>query len=148
MVKKRNINETITFAEEAVISTGDTAEETANPEENSVYPDLLTVAQEIRKNEEVIGYILKGELKATVDLNDSTKIIEYAMLATQAFESSEMFAESCSLGDIENIVVEGKSLKALCVNIGQNQLSIFMKRDADHASIMETLMPDHTKMAF
>jgi predicted regulator of Ras-like GTPase activity (Roadblock/LC7/MglB family) len=148
MVKKRSINETITVAEEVVISTGDTVEETANPEENSGYPDLLAVAQEIRKNEEVIGYILKGELKATVDLNDSTKIIEYAMLATQAFESSEMFAESCNLGEIENIVVEGKSVKTLCINIGQNQLSVFMKRSSDHAFIMETLIADHTKMAF
>jgi hypothetical protein len=142
MVKKRSMNETITVAEEVVITTEDSAEEKASPEENSGYPNLLAAAQEIRKNEEVIGYILKGELKATVDLDDSSKIIEYAMLASQAFESSEMFAESCSLGDIENIIIEGKSLKALCINLGQNQLSVFMKRNADHAFIIETLMSD------
>jgi predicted regulator of Ras-like GTPase activity (Roadblock/LC7/MglB family) len=140
MVKKRSLSENITVAEEIVMSAGDAPEVTANEEENSEYEDLLAEVQDIRKESDLVGYILKSETKATIDLEDSSKIIEYAMLSSQAFESSETITNALKLGDIKNILIEGKTVKALCVNMGQNKLSIFMQKTADHADILKTLL--------
>jgi hypothetical protein len=138
MVKKRSLSESIIAAEEVVISAGAAPEVTAN-EEESEYGDLLAEVQDIRKESDLLGYILKNDTKAAIDLKDSSKIIEYAMLSSQAFESSETIANSLKLGDIKNILIEGKTVKALCVNTGQNKLSIFMEKTADHADILKTL---------
>ena len=141
MVKKRSLSESITFAEEIVISAGDAPGVTADEEENLEYEDLLAEVQDIRKETDLEGYILKSDAKATIDLKDSSKIIEYAMLSSQAFESSETITNSLKLGDIKNILIEGKTVKALCVKMGQNKLSIFMEKTADHADILKTLLP-------
>jgi hypothetical protein len=141
MVKKRSLSESITVEEEVVISAGDALGVTADDEEKSEYEDLLAEVQDIRKESDLVGYILKSDTKATIDLEDSSKIIEYAMLSSQAFESSETITNSLKLGDIKNILIEGKAVKALCVNMGQNKLSIFMEKTADHADILKTLLP-------
>ena len=73
MVKKRGINETLITAEDAVGSTID-LEILTDSEGNSEYENLLACLQEIRKNEDLLGYILKGGLKATVDLNEPDRI--------------------------------------------------------------------------
>jgi hypothetical protein len=140
MVKKRSLSESIIAAEEVMISAGAAPEVTANEEENSEYGDLLVEVQDIRKESDLVGYILKSDTKATIDLEDSSKIIEYAMLSSQAFESSETITNSLKLGAIKNILIEGKTVKALCVNMGQNKLSIFMQKTADHADILKTLL--------
>jgi hypothetical protein len=141
MVKKRSVSESITVEEEVVISAGDVLEVTADEEENSEYEDLLVEVQDVLKESDLVGYILKSDTKATIDLEDSSKIIEYAMLSSQAFESSETITNSLKLGDIKNILIEGKAVKALCVNLGQNKLSIFMEKTADHTDILKTLLP-------
>ena len=143
MVKKRSMNDTVTIEEEAVIGTDDVSEVTApQTEEDPDYNNLLSAVQEIRKRPEIIGYILKGDTKATVDLKDPTKIIEYALLSTQAFESSETLATMFHLGATENIMVEGKILKALCIDLGQNKVSIFMEKAADHNGIVNAFSPE------
>jgi hypothetical protein len=133
MVKKRCLNETLTTADEVVISSENAPETVANEEEENLdYTNLLMAVQEIRKNEDVLGYILRGESKAAVDLNDPARIIEYAMLSSQAFESSEALAESFNLGEIERIMIEGKDIKTACINLGRNKLSVFMRKNAAH----------------
>jgi predicted regulator of Ras-like GTPase activity (Roadblock/LC7/MglB family) len=140
MAKKRGINETLTTVEEVIISSESAPEEIANVEEISDLPNWLDTAREIRKNEDVLGYILMGELRATVDITDPEKIVEYAMLSSQGFESSEAVAESFSLGEIKSIIIEGKNVKAVCVNLGcNNKLSVFMRKDADHGNLLSAI---------
>ena len=135
MAKKRNMSETVTEAESVIISAVETQEATANTapeqEENSEYEELLAVAKEIRRNDKVLGYILKSESKATVDLNEPAKIVEHAMLSSQAFESSQAIAESLDLGEVETAIVEGKDAKVLCLSLGENKVSLFLKKEAD-----------------
>jgi predicted regulator of Ras-like GTPase activity (Roadblock/LC7/MglB family) len=135
MVKKRNMSETVTEAESVVISAVETQETPTNTdaeqEENSEYEELLAVAQEIRRSDKVLGYILKSEYKATVDLNEPAKIVEHAMLSSQAFESSQAIAESLDLGEVETAIVEGKDAKVLCLSLGENKVSLFLKKEAD-----------------
>lgn len=141
MVKKRNLNEVTTQEEQIVIETEITQEKTVQEEENTEYGKLLLIAQNIRKGKTILGYIIKNEAKATVDLNDSSKIIEYAMLTSQAFESAETLSSIFTLGDIQTILIEGKNAKALCIGTGQNQLGIFMEKATNHSEILKEFMP-------
>jgi hypothetical protein len=144
LVKKRSMNDTMTVEEGAVIGTGVVKIVTDPPREGEDpdYNNLLGAVQEIRKRPEIFGYILKGDTKATVDLNDPAKIIEYALLSTQAFESSESLSSTFKLGTTENILVEGKTLKALCIDLGQNKVSIFMEKNTDHIGILNSFEPE------
>ncbi len=136
MVRKRNMTETAIEEEAIIINPQITPEITISDNENSEYQDFLTAARELRNSKEIEGYILKGEAQATVDLNDSTKIIEYAMLTSQAFESASALSSAFNVGDIENILIEGKNMKALCIRKDQNNLGIFMKKNVDDADIL------------
>ena len=143
MVKKRETNDMVTVEEGALIEVQEVQEEENSLVENeeTEYENLLNAVQEIRKNTALVGYILKGNSKASVDLNDSTKIIEFAMLSSQAFEAAKSLSSTFNMGDNENILIEGKNLKVLCLELEQNKLSIFMEKNADHKSILRLLAP-------
>jgi hypothetical protein len=152
MVKKRGLNDAIIVEEGVIIETQEATNvaETEEINEAAVLPvetedpdynNLLCVAQEIRKRPDVFGYILRGDSKATVDLGEPAKMIEYAMLSSQAFECSEALAQTFQLGSTENILVEGKDLKVLCIDHGQNKISIFMQKETDHADLLKTFTP-------
>jgi hypothetical protein len=140
LVKRKEGIENQMETEEVVISAADIPEVVVNAEENPKYESLFVSAQEVRKSPDVLGYILRGEAKATVDIHEPEKIVEYAVMSSQAFESSELMAESLGLGEIENIVVEGKTLKVLCLNLGENKLSVFMQKAAPHEWLLETFL--------
>ena len=103
--------------------------------------DLLATLQEIRKSDKVIAFILRSDTRATVYLRDDEEISKYAILSTQLFDSSEQLLELFDLGDTENILIEGKNIKALCINLGEKTLSIFMERNADHTEILNRILP-------
>ena len=103
--------------------------------------DLLATLQEIRKSDKVIAFILRSATRATVYLRDDEEISKYAILSTQLFDSSEQLLELFDLGDTENILIEGKNIKALCINLGEKTLSIFMERNADHTEILNRILP-------
>ena len=133
--KKKSIHETATTV---VID-----HETAVPavEEDQAFTSLRTNLAEINKCKGVIGYILRNATSATIDLKDPAKLVEYAILSSQALDSSKEISELFDLGDIENILIEGKGIKALCMAIGENKVSIFMEKDADHADILRRVSP-------
>ena len=116
------MSESVT-AEEVVISASDISEKINDVQEDSTYESLLTSAQS----------------NATVDGNEPSRIVEYAMLASQAFESSEKMADTFDLGEIRNVIVEGQSAKALCANLDRNKLCVFMKKTADYSWMLELL---------
>jgi len=140
MSKKRIINDAETVEESIVIGT-QVDEEATCPTENEDpnYEDLLDTAKEIRKRKGVVGFIFKSDSKATVDIDDSAKIIEYAMLSSEAFESAKTLAATFKTGNIESILIEGKNLKVLCSEQGQNKISIFMEKSCDQSSILRDL---------
>jgi predicted regulator of Ras-like GTPase activity (Roadblock/LC7/MglB family) len=133
--KKKSIHETATTV---VID-----HETAVPavEEDQAFTSLQKNLAEINKCKGVIGYILRNATSATIDLKEPSKLMEYASLSSQALDSSREISELFDLGDIENILIEGKDIKALCMAIGENKVSIFMEKDADHADILRRVSP-------
>ena len=140
MVKKRNFSETAVEEEGVIIGTDFSLDANSSESESREYENFLSAVQDLRKNKDIEGYLLKGKTKATVDLNDSTKIIEYATLTSQALETAAKLSSSFNVGNIETILIEGKNIKTLCISKGQNELGIFMKKDIDDADILETIL--------
>jgi predicted regulator of Ras-like GTPase activity (Roadblock/LC7/MglB family) len=133
MVKqKRSIHETAT----TVI-----VDDVTSSEEDQVFTDLSKNLAEIRKAKGVVGYILRSTTAATIDLKEPEKLFEYAILSSQVLDSSREISELFDLGDVESILIEGKETKALCLVIGENKISIFMEKNADHADILKRVSP-------
>jgi len=141
VVKKRESNEHASLEEGVLISTSENAEPIEDNPEDLRYESLLASAQEIRKNEKVLGYILRGESKATVDLNEPARIIDYAMLASQTIESSETMAKSFNLDKVKSVIIEGNAGKIICAILGQNKLSVFMEKTADANWLLDIILP-------
>ena len=64
----------------AVVTVGD---------ENSVFSNLSISLAEIRKSKGVIGYVLRSNSSALVDLGETEKISQYALLSWQIEESGQ-----------------------------------------------------------
>lgn len=130
--QKTNVEILTEFPEGApVISVG---------EDNSVFSSLAASLAEIRKLRGVMGYILRSNTSAIIDLTEQERIIEYAILLSQITESSNEMAKQFKLADIESVLVEGKFVKVLCMSIGDNRIGIFMERTATHAWIIKRIL--------
>ena len=114
----------------AVISVGD---------DSPKFVDLAASLVEIRKLNGILGYILRNNTAAIIDLTEQDKIIEYAILSHQIFESSNEISQQFNLTDIKSVLVEGKTVKVLCINILDNQISVFMEKTANFDSLMKRI---------
>jgi predicted regulator of Ras-like GTPase activity (Roadblock/LC7/MglB family) len=103
--------------------------------ENNIRPTL----EEIKQSDGVIGFILRNTTSAAIDLKDPTKVIDYAILSSSAFEASEQLSELFDLGKIKNIIVEGKKAKTLHLSVDENNISIFMEKNVDAKKILEKM---------
>jgi predicted regulator of Ras-like GTPase activity (Roadblock/LC7/MglB family) len=101
--------------------------------------DLRACLEEIKAYKGVIGYILRNSASAVIDLKDSTKLIDYAVLSSSALDASEEFSKLFNLGKVKNIVVEGKDVKKLSMTIDENRISVFMEKKADCEKILRRL---------
>ena len=88
----------------------------------------------------VIGYILKDSASATIDLPDPERTVEYAMLASQAFEAAEELSELFSLGDIEYTLIECSEMKVLFAAFWEFEFCIFMEKNIDHNEIFSKIL--------
>jgi len=113
------------------VSTKDKSEE--------LYANLRFNLENIRNKEGIIGYILRNSKYASVDINDPTKIIDYAMLSTESLETAEVTSEIFQLGSMNSVVIEGNDIKVLLLVIGDQRLSIFMDKKVDHNKIFKEL---------
>jgi len=97
------------------------------------------VLEQMRRDEGVVGYLLRNSRAASADLIDPTKLVDYAILSSSTKETSEEFSQAFDLGGIENVLIEGKDLKLLFQNVGDNDVNIFMEKFVEHAKISKTL---------
>jgi predicted regulator of Ras-like GTPase activity (Roadblock/LC7/MglB family) len=125
--KKRNLQEIATMTEPVTV------------EETRPIKNLRTNLEEIKTYDGVIGYILRNSTSAAIDLKDPTKIIDYAILSSSALDASEKLCELFHLGEVKNITVEGREVKALSLIIDENRISIFMEKNADCEKILRKL---------
>jgi len=115
----------------------------AKDKSEELFANLRLNLENVRHTEGVIGYILRNSKSASVDINDPTKIIDYAMLSGESLETGDMASEIFQLGSINSVVIEGNDLKVLSLVIGDQRVSIFMDRKVDHNKICKEL--DSTK---
>jgi len=104
-----------------------------------LYASLRFNLENIRNKEGIFGYILRNSKSASVDINDPTKIIDYAMLSAESIETGEVAAEIFRLGSMNSVVIEGNDVKVLSLVIGDQRLSIFMDKKVDHNKISKEL---------
>ena len=128
MVKQKKSPEEIVSELEPIVVEKATCEDNVRP-----------VLEEIKKSDGVIGYILRNTTSATIDLNDPTKLIDYATLSSSTFEAGEQLSELFELGKIRHIKVEGKDINTLHLSIDENDISIFMEKTADAKKILEKM---------
>jgi predicted regulator of Ras-like GTPase activity (Roadblock/LC7/MglB family) len=95
--------------------------------------------QSIKGREEIIGYILRGSNSASIDLKDPTKIVEYAILSTTAFEAGQGLSAMFEIGEVDSIITEGEETKILSKVVNNHRLSIFMKKNVDHNKLCKDL---------
>jgi predicted regulator of Ras-like GTPase activity (Roadblock/LC7/MglB family) len=115
----------------AVTSVGD---------ENSAFANLSASLAEIRKLKGVIGYILRSNTSAIIDINEQDKIIKYAVLSSQMREYALEMTKQFRLSDPESLLVEGKNVKVLCMDLGKNSIDVFMNKSTAHARIIERIL--------
>jgi len=100
---------------------------------------IRTVLDEMKAKENIVGYILRNTKSASIDLNDPTKIIDYAVLSSSAMDMGDELSQTFDLGEIRHMLVEGKDVKLLFVTIGESNVSVFMEKNVDHNHIYKTL---------
>lgn len=128
MVKKRRETDEVTATDEPI------AIETAAYESK-----LRENLEEIKNYEGVVGYILRNTTSASIDLKEPVKIIDYATLSSTAFDATEEFSRLFELGNVKNIVVNGKNLKMLSLAVEENKISVFMENNADVEKVLKKL---------
>ena len=128
MVKRKKETEEITTTDEPV------AIETATCQNK-----LRTSLEEIKTYDGVVGYILRNTTSASVDLKDPAKIVDYATLSSTAFEATEELSEILEIGNLKDIIVNGKNLKMLSLIVDESKISVFMENNADTEKVMRKI---------
>ncbi len=95
--------------------------------------------QEIKDQEGIIGYILRGSKSASIDIKDPIKIIDYAVLSSTVFDVCNDITEAFQLGEVDTIVVESEETKLVSMDINNHRLSLFMEKSVDHDKLYKNL---------
>jgi predicted regulator of Ras-like GTPase activity (Roadblock/LC7/MglB family) len=128
MVKRKKESEEITTTDEPI------AIETATFQDK-----LRTNLEEVKTYDGVVGYILRNTTSASIDLKDPAKIVEYATLSSTAFEATEELSEIFEIGNLKDIIVNGKNLRMLSLIVDENKISVFMENNADTEKVMRKI---------
>jgi len=108
--------------------------------ENSAFTSLSASLAEIRKLKGVIGYILRSNTSAIIDLTEPDKITQKAILSSQIHDSCQEITKQFNLGEMESVLVEGENVKVLNMSIGENKISVFMEKSATHSRIIKRIL--------
>ena len=108
-------------------------------EEVTSVSNLRASLEEVKTYDGVIGYILRNSTSAAIDLKDPMKIIDYAVISSSALDASKELSRFFDLGEVKDILIEGKNVKVLSLTVGENKISVFMEKDADCEKISRKL---------
>lgn len=120
------------------LQTTETAEPTVI--ENATFESTLRAnLEEIRNYDGIVGYILKNTNSASIDLKDPAKIIDYAILSSTTFDSTEELSKLFNLEGIKDITINGKNLKMISLTIEKNRISIFLENSSDDDRVLKRI---------
>ena len=138
--KKRHLAETI-----ATAVLGDESQIpviSSTVERDPGFTSLRARLDEINQMGGVTGYIIRNATSAAIDLKDPSSLIALALLSSHTVDAGQEFSETFNLGQVENILIEGKTAKVLCARIGKNNVNVFMEKTADHNQILKQICTD------
>jgi predicted regulator of Ras-like GTPase activity (Roadblock/LC7/MglB family) len=101
--------------------------------------DLQALLAEIKNCEGVVGYILRNQTSAFIDLKDPARIADYALLSSLAFDAGKDLSDVFDLGDVKNTFFDGKNIKILSITTAENRVSVFMEKNANVEKILGKL---------
>jgi predicted regulator of Ras-like GTPase activity (Roadblock/LC7/MglB family) len=127
LVKKKSLQEVEAVTEPIAV------------EEATAVNSLKANLEAIKECDGVVGYIVRNTTSASIDLKDPTKIIDYAILSSSALDAGKVLSELFDLGDANNIVVNGKSIKMVSLIVGESKVSLFMDKSADSEKVLRKL---------
>jgi predicted regulator of Ras-like GTPase activity (Roadblock/LC7/MglB family) len=116
--------------------------ETAEPTiiEDATFESALRAnLEEIRNYDGIVGYILKNTNSASIDLKDPAKIIDYAILSSTTFDSTEELSKLFNLEGIRDTIINGKNLKMISLTIEKNRISIFLENSSDADRVLKRI---------
>jgi predicted flap endonuclease-1-like 5' DNA nuclease len=118
----------------------DTTEEDRRANAHNNNDKLKENVRKIKEKEGIIGYISRDSTSASIDLNDPTKVIDYAILSSSTLEASQELSRIFTLGEVTNILVEGNTAKLFSFHIKENKISVFMEKQINHNRIHKDLV--------
>jgi predicted regulator of Ras-like GTPase activity (Roadblock/LC7/MglB family) len=101
--------------------------------------DLRKKLETLKNHNGVLGYIMRNSTYASIDLDDPTKIMDYALLSSSIVDVCEEISQICGLGGIKSIVVEGKNVKMLVLTANEKTISVFMEKNVDSELLRKIL---------
>jgi hypothetical protein len=107
-------------------------------EEKDAFAELRSNLTEINKIQGVKGYILRNSTTAVIDLQNTEKLVAYALLLSETVDCIQNISDLFSLRTT-NAVVEGKEIKMLCMIMGENKLSVFVEKNVDPKDIFRRI---------
>ena len=120
------------------LQTTETAEPTVI--ENATFESTLRAnLEEIRNYDGIVGYILKNTNSASIDLKDPAKIIDYAILSSTTFDSTEELSKLFNLEGIKDIIINGKNLKMISLTIEKDRISVFLENSSDADRVLKRI---------
>lgn len=82
---------------------------------------------------------MRNSTSAAIDLTDPTKIIDFAIISSSAFDAGEELSKLFDLGEVKDIIVEGEVVKILSLTTGENKVSIFTEKNVDWEKILKKI---------
>jgi predicted regulator of Ras-like GTPase activity (Roadblock/LC7/MglB family) len=113
--------------------------------EEDVFENLRGTLAEIRKNNEILGFILKNSAQAVVDINNAEELADLALLASQLFDSSEKLIDLFHAGTMKTVVLEGAKIKMICLCVGENQLGLIMEKGSNPRGVLKRILAQTEK---
>jgi len=95
--------------------------------------------EEIRNYDGVVGYILRNTTSASIDVKDPAKIIDYALLSSTTFDSTEELSTLFNLESAKDIIINGKTLRMLSLIVEKNKISIFLENGSDTEKVLKRI---------
>lgn len=111
-----------------------------NKEELNLGDRIKQNIDKVKAKDGIIGYILRNVKSASIDLKESGKIIDYAVLSSSALEASQKLSDTFDLGDIKHILVQGNTVKLLSFSKEETKISVFMEQKVDHIRVYKDLL--------
>ncbi len=95
--------------------------------------------EEIRNYDGVVGYILRNTTSASIDVKDPAKIIDYALLSSTTFDSTEELSTLFNLEGVKDVIINGKTLRMLSLIVEKNKISIFLENGSDTEKVLKRI---------